>query len=85
MKIYNIVTNDEYEFPVVCDVEGAKAVGELLGKTDTYVNKRVCTGRWPKKMRYKAVVIDRRYVSQDHRRRVDRERWNRWYQRKVVM
>lgn len=84
MNLYNIVTNDEYELPIACDIEGAKAVGEFLGVSDAYVNKHVSLDKWPEKMKYKAVVIDFKYVTLEHGRMLNKERCKRWYRRRAV-
>ena len=39
VNLYNIVTNDEYEIPVACDLVGARAVGEYLGINEAYVRR----------------------------------------------
>ena len=54
-KIYDIVTNDEYELPVKLHVVGTQAVGEFIGTSANNIAKRMCRGSWPGK--YKAVEI----------------------------
>ena len=56
-KVYMIVTNDEYEMPVKCDIIGAKAVSEYMGISLSYLRQMLC-GAKPWVKRYKAVVID---------------------------
>lgn len=57
-KLYMIVTNDEYELPVKCDVVGAKAVADYMGISITYLRRMMCgSAPWSKKMEYKAVPI----------------------------
>ena len=57
INLYNIVTNDEYELPIACDLVGAKAVGEYLGMKEGYVWKCCCTGKWSHLRKKKAVVV----------------------------
>jgi hypothetical protein len=57
VKLYNIVTNDEYEIPILCDIVGARAVGEALGMKEGYVRRCLCTGKWSHLRTKKAVVV----------------------------
>lgn len=55
-KLYMIVTNDEYELPVKCDVVGAKAVADYMRISISYLRRMMCgSAPWSKKMSYKAV------------------------------
>lgn len=57
-KVYMIVTNDEYETPVKCDIIGAKAVSEYMGISLTYLRRMICGSvPWSKKQKYKAIVV----------------------------
>ena len=60
INIYNIVTNDELELPVACDLIGARAAGEYLGLKEEYVWKCTCTGKWSHLRNTKAVVVGTR-------------------------
>lgn len=53
MNLYTIVTNDEYELPVKCDVR-VKEVADYLGTTTNNVQNMVCKAR--KKSKYKVIV-----------------------------
>lgn len=53
MNLYTIVTNDEYEFPVKCDLR-VKEAAEFLGITTNYVRRMVCKPL--KKHKYKVIV-----------------------------
>lgn len=57
VKLYNIVTNDQYEIPIKCDIIGARAVGEYLGMKENYVSRCICTGRWSHLRKEKAVIV----------------------------
>lgn len=57
VKLYNIVTNDKYEIPLMCDLIGARAVGEYLGMQEGYVRKCLCTGKWSHLRKKKAIVV----------------------------
>lgn len=57
VNIYNIVTNDAYEIPLVCDLVGARAVAEYLGMRENYVSRCICTGKWSHLRKKKAVVV----------------------------
>lgn len=57
VNLYNIVTNDEYEIPIACDLVGARAAGEWLGLKEEYVWKCTCTGRWSHLRKEKAVIV----------------------------
>lgn len=52
-NLYTIVTNDEYEFPVKCDMR-VKEVAEFLGTSQNNVRHMVC--RPLKKSKYKVIV-----------------------------
>ena len=53
MNLYTIVTNDEYEFPVKCDIR-VKEVANFLGTTTGNVRNMVLKPR--KKSKYKVIV-----------------------------
>ena len=55
--LYMIVTNDEYEFPLKCDIVGAKAASEYLGIKVNYLNKCICLNKWSHMSKKKAVII----------------------------
>lgn len=68
INIYTIVTNDEYEFPVKCDMR-VKEVAEFLHTTTDNVRQMV---RKPnKKAKYKVVVVGREWF--------DRQLYNKRY------
>lgn len=54
-KIYQIVTNDEYELPVSSEIVGAALVADYLGITVQSVRKKLFKDNWTGK--YKVVVI----------------------------
>lgn len=56
INLYAIVTNDEYEFPVQCDLK-VKEVADFLGITTNNVNQRVF--KPVKKSKYKILVSGR--------------------------
>lgn len=56
-NVYNIVTNDELETPLKCDLVGAKEVAEYLGMHWVSVNRCVRTGKWSHLRRKKAVIV----------------------------
>ena len=57
VNLYNIVTNDEYEIPLLCDIVGAKAVAEKLGMTENSIWRCCNTGHWSHLRKKKAVVV----------------------------
>lgn len=71
-NLYNIVTNDAMEYPLVCDIRGAAAVGEILGLTESQVWKYCCIG-FPRCHKRKAVVI-----GQYGRRKSQSVYYKRW-------
>jgi len=54
-KLYSIVTNDEYEFPVVCDISGRQATADYLGIPLTTFARHIKDGKW--KGNFKAVEV----------------------------
>jgi len=42
VKLYNVVTADELELPVCCDLIGAKSVADYLGVTENVVRQSLC-------------------------------------------
>lgn len=85
MNLYTIVTNDEYELPVKCDLRVQQAA-EFLGTTANNVRHMVC--RPPKKNPYKVIVtgkvkFDRRMWEKKYRMTHDRsEYFKEYYRRK---
>lgn len=88
VNLYNIVTNDEYELPVVMDIKGAEKVGEILGIPANMVRKRIWRGKWPKKCTKKAIVVgvveyedrptrEKRYRMKEDRTEYFRQRYRR--------
>lgn len=53
MNLYTIVTNDEYEFPIKCDVK-AREAADFLGTTTGNVRNMVLNPR--KRSRYKVII-----------------------------
>lgn len=45
-KLYSIVTNDEYEFPVVCDIVGQQATADYLGIWLSTFNRHLKNEKW---------------------------------------
>ena len=61
VNLYNIVTNDEYEFPIACDVRGREAVADFLGIRLTQLYRNLKSDKWRGK--YKAVYVG--YLSKN--------------------
>ena len=57
VKLYNIVTNDEYELPIMCDLVGTRSVAKHLGMRENYVSRCICTGKWSHIRSKKAVIV----------------------------
>ena len=55
VNLYNIVTNDEFEFPIACDVKGKQAVADFLGIKLTQFYRNIKSDKW--KGKYKAVHV----------------------------
>ena len=55
VKIYTIVTNDEFETPLKHDVVGAKGVAEYLGKSVSCVRKNLMSNHWSHLDKKKAI------------------------------
>lgn len=88
IKLYMIVTNDEYETPVATDLKGAKAVADYLELSVNRVRKNICTGRWCKKAKYKAVVCgiyeaDKQNYNKNYSMTHDRSPYYREYYQKT--
>jgi len=65
-KVYMIVTNDEYETPVKCDIIGAKDVADYMGISLSYLRQMLCGAKpWAKK--YKVIVIDQAKLHEKNR------------------
>lgn len=45
-KVYMIVTNDEYEIPIYCDVVGRKAVADFIGMSETHLWYCIKNDKW---------------------------------------
>ena len=82
VNLYNIVTNDEYEIPVACDLVGARAVGEYLGMNEAYVRRCLCTGKWSHLRDQKAVQIGVVEITERDRKRKERIRNRKSYMRR---
>lgn len=54
-KLFSIVTNDEYEFPVVCDILGFQAAVDYLGIALSTAYNYIYSGKWPGK--YKIINL----------------------------
>ncbi len=79
MNLYTIVTNDEYEFPVKCDLRVREAA-TFLGVGTNDVRRMVC--RPPKKSAYRVVItgkekVDRRMYEKKYRMTHDRSEYFR--------
>lgn len=67
-KVYMIVTNDEYETPVKCDIIGAKAVAEYMGISLSYLYCMVVGSKpWSIKLKYKAICIGEAKLKQKNK------------------
>lgn len=75
-KIYDIVTNDKYEFPVAHDCIGAKGVAAYIGIGTQTVRKYISQGKWGGK--YKAVQVGIKKPM------TGMEKWRRYEARKAV-
>lgn len=84
MNLYTIVTNDEYELPVKCDVK-IKEAADFLGTTPGNVRNMLCKPR--KKSKYRVIVTgkvgfdarayNKRYAMTHDRSKYFRERYRR--------
>ena len=45
-KVFMIVTNDEYEMPVFCDIVGKQAVADFIGISITQFSRCLKADRW---------------------------------------
>lgn len=81
VNIYNIVTNDEYELPVACDLIGAEAVARWLEIAPNTVSSCVYRDHWSKKHKYKAVIIEsfNKKLDVAERRRRQKAREHKYY------
>lgn len=61
-NLYTIVTNDEFELPVISDLK-VKEAAKFLGCTENYVRRMI--NRPVKKLKYKPIVSGS--ISHDHR------------------
>lgn len=68
INLYTIVTNDEYEFPVQCDLKDKEAA-DFLGITTNAVRQRVL--KPVKKSKYKILISGRV--------KFDRQTYNKMY------
>ena len=80
VKIYDIVTNDRYEFPVKAHLTGAKAVAKYIGVTEQKVRQYLHRNRFPGE--YKAVEVGCRIVSEKTKARKNRIRCKRYYRKR---
>ena len=55
MAYINIVTNDEYELPYLCDIRGRQAAADFLGLSMTQFYRNMKADKWSGK--YKAVCV----------------------------
>lgn len=69
LKVYMIVTNDQYETPIAFDLVGAKQAAAYLGVSVNRFRKNLCTGIWNHKQKYKAVVDEYGTEAELERRR----------------
>lgn len=83
VKLYNIVTNDEYELPIKQDLKGAKEASEYLGISVSVFRTKLCTDKWGK-LKYKAYVsgiveTDKKEYMRKYGRSEKRKEINRRY------
>lgn len=77
-KIYDIVTNDEYELPVKLHVVGTQAVGEFIGTSANNIAKRMSRGSWPGK--YKAIETGvKRPLTENQKRIRNKKKCKEYY------
>lgn len=55
IKLYSIVSNDDFEFPVMCDIAGRQAVADYMGISVTTLCRNVKSGKW--KGYFKAIEV----------------------------
>lgn len=63
VNLYNIVTNDKYELPYLCDIKGRQAAADFLGISLTHFCRLLKTDKW--KGEYKAVCVGICPVGED--------------------
>ena len=80
VKLYTIVTNDKYEFPVAFDLIGAKSVADYMGKKIGTVRKNICSGIWNGK--YKAIPSGIYTATEFEKSLKNSERCRRYYWKK---
>lgn len=86
INLYTIVTNDEYEFPVQCDLK-VKEAADFLGITTNNVYQRVF--KPVKKSKYKIVItgrvkFDKQIYDKMYSLSHDRSQYFKKYYRKKV-
>lgn len=79
-KIYDIVTNDRYEYPVKYHLVGAKSVAKYLGVTENIVRQCLHRGRF--RGEYKAVEVGVRIISDKQKKRKERAKNALQYRRR---
>ncbi len=84
VNIYNIVTNDELELPVACDLVGTEAAAEWLGVKKQTISACICKDHWSKHQKYKAIIIEsfNKKLPEDERKARRREYSFRHYHEK---
>jgi DNA-binding transcriptional regulator PaaX len=80
IKLYDIVTNDKWEYPVKYNLVGAKQVAKYLGITENMVRQCLCRGRFNGK--YKAIEVGVRVLSDKQKKRKQRAYNARQYRRR---
>ena len=55
VNLYNIVTNDKYELPYLCDIKGKQAAADFLEISLTQFYRNTKSDKW--KGKYKAVCV----------------------------
>ena len=80
IKLYDIVTNDKWEYPVKYNLVGAKQVAKYLGITENMVRQCLCRGRF--KGEYKAIEVGVRVLSNKQKKRKQRAYNARQYRRR---
>lgn len=70
IKLYDVVTNDKWEYPVKYNLVGAKSVAAYLGITENVVRQSLCRGRFSGK--YKAIEVGVRTLSTKQKKRKEK-------------
>ena len=79
-KIYDIVTNDEYELPLAYGIIGGQAAADFLGVSITTLWRSSKEQKWHGK--YKAIDAGRKRTTAKEKALMNAERCRRYYYRR---